>query len=79
MSRGPEKIVRVALVVSFTALGVAVLSMVWLTIAAVIGVVPWGTWAFGLVLTGALALFLGRIRHRMNSAASSSDTKDDQA
>lgn len=79
MSRGQRKGAQAALVVSFIALGVAVLAMVWLTIAAVIGEVPWGTWAFAFVVTGLLGLFLGRIRRRMNSGASTSDTKDDQS
>ena len=77
MLRGQRKGTQTALVVSFIALGVAVLAMIWLTIAAVIGEFPWGTWAFALVVTGLLGLFLGRIYHRINSAASISDTDDD--
>jgi len=79
MSRGTEKFARVALVVAFTALAVGVLSMVWLTVAAVMGAFPWGTWAFGLVLTCALGWLLGRITHRMRLAASHADSKDDQS
>lgn len=78
MSRRQPKGLRTALVVGFTALGVAVLAMIWLTIAAVIGEVPWATWAFALVFTGLLGLFLGRIRHRVNAAFSRADTEDDQ-
>lgn len=52
--------------------------MVWMTIVAVIGEFPWGTWALGFVLTGLLGLFLGRIAYRMNSTTASSHSKNDQ-
>ena len=64
-----QKVARAALVVSLCAFALAVLAMVLLTIFAVIGAFPWGTWVFALVLMCLIGFVVNRARRRVKAGS----------
>lgn len=72
-----QKVARAALVVSLGAFALGVLAMVPLTISAVLGAFPWGTWAFALALMCLFGFVVSRARRRVKAADSRSSNEND--
>jgi amino acid transporter len=72
-----QKVARAALLVSLSAFALGVLAMVPLTISAVLGAFPWGTWAFAMVLIFLFGVVVNRARRRVKAADSRASTESD--